>query len=75
MASTPFTATEQRLYTLLLDGMPHSREEVRDCVGDEYTEYMAVAKHVSKLRRKLPLGRDIVARNGHYRLVGCIVNS
>lgn len=70
------TPTQQRLYDLLLDGYPHSRDELISLLDDEFNERPedCVYAHLSNMRKQLgPHGQDIVTRgiNGKstYRLV------
>jgi hypothetical protein len=45
------TPTEERLFIVLSDGLPHRTEELKECVEDPYSD--SFVKHLSNLRRKL----------------------
>jgi hypothetical protein len=68
---------QSRILTILADGYPHSREELRLSI-DEYASYQNVQDHVCVLRKSLRLrGQDIVCvfhRRSYYyqhvRLLG-----
>lgn len=69
-----YSPTQQAIITLLADGKSHHRCAIRDCVGDCYTSWAAVAMHLMALRKKLrPMGQDIICelRNAtiYYRQV------
>lgn len=73
------TPTEERLLVLLLDGQPHSRQELiaHGMEGDELTEASALRTHLSSLRTKLrPTGTTVIAQSlGTYvrfRLMGYV---
>lgn len=61
-----FTPTQRRILRLLSDGKPHTKEEVKGCLGDELASMSAVYFQISRLRQKLATkGEDIVyATNG-----------
>lgn len=66
-----------RMYTILKDGLPHSREELHGCLWDEEGSIYNIKQHISKLRARLrPLGFDILTqyihRKMHYRKVRLI---
>lgn len=66
------TPTQARIYELLLDGMPHAREELRGLLNDEMAleNGKAVDMAVSRLRNAIEdQGEDVVARFGVYYLV------
>lgn len=67
------TSTEQRIYDMLCDGLPHSRVEIHTCLPDNLSEITAIQFHLSKIRQKLPPGQAILiehkSRSVHYRLV------
>lgn len=59
---------------MLSDGMPHYREQLRECVPDELASLYALKMHISRIRKVLrPRGQDIVCeivrRQIHYRHV------
>lgn len=69
-----FTKTEQRILLLLQDGEPHTRWNIRNEIGDEYTSLQTIQMHISRIRRKLAAHRKSVLceqSNGEisYRLV------
>lgn len=67
------TATQQRIYDMLCDGLPHSRKEIHTCLPDELSQITAIQAHITMLRKKLPPGQAILvevkSRSVHYRLV------
>jgi hypothetical protein len=68
----PLTPTQQRMYELLADGLPHSVEELQALLPDELSR-LSVKAHIWSIRRKL-LTMQIVGQklNGKftYRLAG-----
>lgn len=55
------TNTERKIYELLLDGMPHSKKEIREkCCEDEMSSLANVRTHISRIRKKIPTGVLIV---------------
>jgi hypothetical protein len=71
---TPISNIEQALLDSLSDGHPHTVESLRRCLSDEeLSDDLSVAKQISNLRKILnPKGKDIVKRNGTYRMVRLI---
>lgn len=70
-----YTVTEQKLLDVLSDGMPHALSALVSVV-DEYTEKGTVQVHIFNLRRKLaPHGRDIVCREGKYRMMRVLASA
>lgn len=54
------TKTEQRIYDLLADGLPHAREELCRCMDDELSKPQAIFTHLNRMRTKLRArGEDI----------------
>jgi hypothetical protein len=68
----PLTATERRIWELLSDGELHPHVDLLACI-DPLATLNNLKPHLSRLRRKLPDGWDIVSvqRNGRpgYRVV------
>lgn len=63
-----FTPTEQRMLDVLADGLPHSKQQLHDCLPDQYGDYSNIHMHISNIRKKL-VGQDVlcVARqNTHF---------
>lgn len=58
--SGPMTATQQRIYNMLLDGQGHTVDELFTCLDDELAQRSTVATHICYMRRKLPPGLVIV---------------
>lgn len=59
------TATEQRIFNLLSDGKPHTKEEVHTCLNDELSPVSAIANHISRMRKQLRHhAKDILCRYG-----------
>ena len=48
------TATEERIFRMLMDGEPHSVKEVKLCLNDELSSTQNLQKHIMRLRKKLP---------------------
>lgn len=68
------TATEQRIFNLLSDGRPHTKEEIHTCINDELAPVSAIANHISRMRKQLRVhGKDVICsyRGGvtKYQLV------
>lgn len=56
-----YTPTERRMLDILDDGLPHRREELHACLGDELAPLSAIQNHISRLRAKLkPKGHDVL---------------
>jgi DNA-binding response OmpR family regulator len=67
------TPTQTRLLSVLLDGEPHTRADLRSqgVNGDELDGFDTLNKHVSNLRRHLrPIGQDIVCVRIKGQLIG-----
>ena len=62
-----FTNTETKLLSTLSDGRLHARRELRLLI-DEYAGYETLKNHISKIRKKLPPGEDIVCVARYRRL-------
>jgi DNA-binding response OmpR family regulator len=81
-----FTPTQERILTILADGMAHPRRELWDQMTDENDKEAAqnLSRHLSILRKRLRIkGEDIVCElNGsgyricyrHVRLLPSAVN-
>ena len=67
-----YTPTEKKIMAVIDDGQWHNRAELLPCLWDDQNEkpMSALEMCMSDLRKKLePRGRDVVGRNGAYRLV------
>ena len=63
------TITELKILAVLLDGKPHTKEELRGCLADELSDNSVLRVHMCNLRRKLvERSRTVVFVNGAYRL-------
>ena len=76
----PFTPTEQRLLTILSDGMPHKRSELLAVLPDELGGFGNVRKHLTQIRKRLrPRGEDVICefyqRSYYYRHVRLLKSS
>ena len=75
----PFTPTEQRLLSILADGLPHSSVELFDAVPDELAQLTAVKAHIWCIRQKLRKlgGLRIVTRwsDGYRVCTYCLVGT
>lgn len=81
-AMPKFTPVQQRIISMLSDGMQHSPLELSTCLWDELGGPVNVANHIKDLRKLLrPIGQDIICetegRHGtrrtfyrHVRVVG-----
>ena len=47
-----YTPTQQRILLLLSDGLPHTREEIRECI-DTMSSNANIRTHLTILRKKL----------------------
>lgn len=60
-----------KMFLILSDGQRHTVEELHACCATSTRENVQV--HISNLRKKLPVGHDIVcvnhSRKTHYQLV------
>jgi len=69
------TPTQKRMLAVLQDGEPHDPIELHECLEDELADMVNVRVHVSALRKRLrAAGRDVVSREGCYRLVRLIAS-
>lgn len=73
-AGLTLTPTQQRFLDVLGDGLPHSRDQLRNCLPDPLGDYSNVQLHISYLRKKLrPRGQDILCvfhqKSFYYRWV------
>lgn len=72
-----YSPIQQRLLTVLSDGLEHHRNDLMPCIGDELTTVKNMRNHIRLLRRKLqPIGEDILCvwtshgfRYRHVRLL------
>lgn len=73
-----FTPTEARILTMLNDGLPHPKDELKSCLFDELSENGALKTAISRLRKKLD-GHDILCvfhnRSLKYQLVQTIYSA
>ena len=61
MSLSALTPTQRRMLTLLADGRPHRREELRQLLWDELGALSNIQTHLSQLRKKLrPQGQEIL---------------
>ena len=67
--SIRFTPTEQRMYDLLADGLPHTRRELKACIDDELAELSAIKKHLTNLRKKLADRSEEIVCVFHQRTI------
>ncbi len=76
-----YTPTQQRLLSVLADGLSHTRAELRACINDELAGPGALWSHLHLLRKRLrPSGEDVICelRNGRiicYRHVRLLASS
>jgi hypothetical protein len=62
-AEKKYTPIQQRILTMLSDGLSHTAEELRGCLSDEFVDLAAVTQHIHHLRQKLKeKGQDILHR-------------
>lgn len=55
------TPTQDRMLSILADGLPHTRRELHGCLYDDQGALGNIRNHIAALRKKLrPLGQDIV---------------
>ena len=79
------TPTQRCMAEILADGLPHPRRELLDCISDaiglseEMKRLVNLRKHISDIRKKLPVGEEIVCvlykRSICYRHVRVLVGS
>lgn len=63
-----FTPTEERIFDLLSDGHPHSRDELFKCLTDDLADTSAIRPHLTRLRGKInPKGFDILYVPRHHK--------
>lgn len=73
--SPRLTPTQDRLYRLLSDGYPHSREELlREALDDDLATAANLAPHISNLRKKirssgLGIFLQLISGRIHYCMV------
>lgn len=72
------TPTQRRIYRVLEDGLPHTRQELMKCLTDELASAQNLTQHIYIINRdkKLPTGLKIMnsyaRRRVTYRLVRLI---
>ena len=52
-ASVTWRPIEERILTVLCDGLPHERDELLVCLNDPLSETSTLSVHLSNIRRKL----------------------
>lgn len=58
-----YTPTQRRILHVLSDGLSHTVSELRHCIWDEQADLDVVIRdHISKLRKVLPKGQDVISR-------------
>lgn len=63
MRENEFTPTQTKILNLLADGKPHTKNEVRMTIGDEFTSDATLRMHISNIRIRLKNRcEDIVCR-------------
>lgn len=72
-----FTPTERKILEVLSDGMPHTRDELNQCLSDDLAASTALKNHMCQLRKKLPAGQDVICqyknKQYHYRHIRLLV--
>lgn len=64
------TPSQRIIFDLLEDGYPHTKDELRLLLKDEFMEDHTLTTHISNLRNKINRdGFDIVTRSSRYQLV------
>lgn len=61
MITAKLTPTQQRIWDVLKDGQPHTKDELVACINDELSPRNTIHVHLTYLRRKLPPGMLLVA--------------
>lgn len=76
--ASDWTKTEECIWSVLADGLPHTRDELRRCLPDDLGANVNLQVHISNIRRKLPAHELIVCEVGNhpirYRRVRMIRN-
>lgn len=71
MATAEFTDVETCILSVLSDGMPHKRGDLKACLCDHLADFDTVRVHLSRIRKKLPPDEEIICqffrREFHYR--------
>lgn len=71
-----FTKTQTRLLTLLSDGVPHAKQEMRDCLYDDMGALSNVHFHVTCIRKKIrPAGYRIMIQFQGRTPLYCLVKA
>jgi hypothetical protein len=72
------TATEQKIYDVLSDGLPHTVEELHGMLPDDLAGVSALRKHLSSIRDKIPphllVLTQFIKRKMYYRLARSITS-
>lgn len=74
MSEGGYSPTHLKMLAVLADGLPHSREELRQCLWDDKGPLSNIRAHLCQLRKVLrPHGQDILCElyggTIHYRHV------
>lgn len=74
------TPVQQKMLTILADGMPHTREELHSCLSDNLGDLSNIQPHLTGLRKHLRYkGEDIMCeRQGmkvYYRQVRLLASA
>lgn len=74
MSTPTFTGVQLKMASLLADGLPHTRQELHNCLYDELGSILTVRVHLCNIRKKLRLvGEDILCEyikgKMHYRRI------
>ena len=80
MSLDQLTPTERRLYDMLSDGEPHTKEELQTCMSDTLTGQQVMQVHLVNMRPKIRsrgLGvlTQTIKGKLHYRMVQFISRS
>jgi len=66
-ARKAFTETEQKMLDVLADGEPHTYKELQGCLYDEQGTYRNVARHMSRIRKRLKKKGETIVCVWHKR--------
>lgn len=71
-----YSETQQAILTLVGDGLPHTKEEIKKIIGDPKARKEIPGRHVRALRARMKIndpGYDIVPELGIFRMVRYIL--
>lgn len=69
-ANGHLTPTHQRMYAVLADGEPHTRQDLQVCLWDDLSEPRTVNRHISTMRDALKARSEgIVTRREHNGVI------